>query len=60
MADAVGAIIGIVLMVGFISAIAGKLGDIPLWIVSLIAIAMMLWAFWQDAFAPLFRRTRRD
>lgn len=60
MADAVAAVIGMILMIGFVSAIAGKLGDVPLWIVTLSAIALMVIAFWQDAFAPLFRRTRRD
>jgi hypothetical protein len=60
MADAVSAIIASVLMIAFVSAIAAKLGETALWVVSLLAIGLMLVAFWQDAFVPLFRRSRRD
>ena len=60
MADAVCAMIGMVLMIGFLSAIAGKLGETSLWIVSIIGIVLMAIAFWQDAFAPLLRRPRRN
>ena len=60
MTDAISAIIGIVLMAGFVGAIANKLGEVSLWIICLIAVAMMIFAFWQDAFAPLFRRSRQD
>jgi hypothetical protein len=55
MADAVSAIIGMVLMIGFVVAIVSKVAEIPLWIVSLLAFVLMAVAFWQDAFAPLLR-----
>ena len=58
MADAISAIIGMVLMIGFVVAIVGKVGEAPLWIVSIVAFVLMAIAFWQDAFAPLFRRLR--
>lgn len=60
MADALSAIIGMALMIAFLSAIAGKLAETPLWIVSILAIVLMAIAFWQDAFAPLFRGSRRN
>lgn len=60
MADAISAVIGIALMVAFLSAIAVKLGELSLWLVCLLAIVLMLAAFWQDAFAPLLRRSRRN
>jgi len=60
MADAVSAIIGMALMIAFLSAIAGKLAELPLWIVVIFAIVLMFVAFWQDAFAPLFRRSPRN
>lgn len=60
MADAVSAIIGMALMIAFLSAIAVKLAETPLWIVSISAIVLMAVAFWQDAFAPLIRRSRRN
>ena len=60
MADAISAVVGIVLMIAFLSAIAAKLGEISLWVVCLFAIVLMIVAFWQDAFAPLFRRSGRN
>ena len=60
MADALSAIIGMAMMIAFLSAIASKLGETPLWIVAILTIVMMIFAFWQDAFAPLFRRSRRN
>ncbi len=58
MVDAICAVIGMALMIAFLSAIAVKLGELPLWIVSIFAIVLMAIAFWHDAFAPLFRRSR--
>ncbi|MCL4766498.1 MAG: hypothetical protein KJZ80_09725 [Hyphomicrobiaceae bacterium] len=58
MADAISAIVGMALMVAFLSAIAVKLAETPLWIVSILGIVLMAIAFWQDAFVPLFRRHR--
>ncbi|HEX7072428.1 MAG TPA: hypothetical protein VF226_00145 [Hyphomicrobiaceae bacterium] len=58
MADAVSAIIGMVLMIGFVVAIVVTVAEIPLWIVSILAFILMAIAFWQDAFAPLLRGPR--
>lgn len=58
MADAVSAIIGMVLMIGFVVAIVTTVAEIPLWIVSIFAFILMGFAFWQDAFAPLLRRSQ--
>jgi len=60
MADAVAAVIGSVLMIAFLSAIASKLAETSLWVVCLLAIGLMIWAFWKDEFAPLFRHSRRN
>lgn len=60
MVDAISGIIGMALMIAFLSAIALKLAELPLWVVSLFAIALMAVAFWQDSFAPLFRRSRES
>lgn len=59
MADAVSAIIGMVLMITFVVAIVAKVAEVPLWIVSIFAFVLMAFAFWQDAFAPLLRRSQR-
>jgi len=60
MADAIAAIIGMALMIAFVVAIVGKVGEVPLWVVSILAFVLMAVAFWQDAFAPLFRRSRNN
>ena len=60
MADAISAIVGTVLMIAFVVAIVGKVGETPLWIVSILAFVLMIVAFWQDAFAPLLRRSRNN
>lgn len=60
MADAISAIVGMALMIAFVVAIVGKVGETPLWIVSILAFVLMLVAFWQDAFAPLLRRSRNN
>ncbi len=56
MADAVTAAIGAVILIGYIALIAAKLSTVPLWIVSLIGLSLMLWAFWVDDWKPLFKR----
>jgi hypothetical protein len=56
MVDAVTAAIGSILMIGYLWLIMAKLNELPLWIVGVIGIALMLWAFWKDAFAPLLQR----
>ena len=60
MADAISAIVGMALMIAFLLAIAIKLAETSLWIVCIAAMVLMAVAFWQDAFAPLFRGTRRN
>ncbi|MGE0261011.1 MAG: hypothetical protein AB7T18_19910 [Alphaproteobacteria bacterium] len=59
MADAITALIGAIIMIGYILLIAGKLAAMPLWICSLTGLALMLWAFWGDDWKPLFARTRK-
>jgi putative flippase GtrA len=59
MADAVTAAIGALIMCGYMWLIAAKLNALPLWIAVLIGLALMLWAFWQDDWRPLFKRDQR-
>jgi putative flippase GtrA len=56
MADAVTAAIGAVIMIGYMWLIADKLNELPLWIVTIIGIACMVWAFWGDDWKPVLRR----
>lgn len=56
MADAVTALIGAVIMLGYMLLIAAKLAAPPLWIVTIIWLVLMAWAFWQDDWRPLFKR----
>jgi hypothetical protein len=56
MADAVTALIGAIIMIGYMVLIAGKLATLPLWIVTLVGLGLMLAAFWIDDWKPLFRR----
>lgn len=58
MADAITALIGAIIMIGYILLIAAKLAAPPLWIVALIGLALMLWAFWIDDWKPVVRRNR--
>jgi hypothetical protein len=59
MADAIAALIGAVIMIGYMLLIAAKLAAPPLWIVTLIGLALMLWAFWGDDWKPLFAREKK-
>ncbi|MFH1345279.1 MAG: hypothetical protein ABIL01_29350 [Pseudomonadota bacterium] len=59
MADAITALIGAIIMIGYILLIAAKLSAPPLWIVSVIGLALMLWAFWWDDWRPVFKRERK-
>jgi hypothetical protein len=59
MADAVTAFIGAVIMIGYMLVIAAKLAAPPLWICTLIGLALMLWGFWGDDWKPLFKRNRQ-
>jgi hypothetical protein len=55
MSDTLTGLLGAVLMIAFLSAIALKLGEVALWLVCLAGIALMLWALWTDALGPLVR-----
>ncbi len=59
MADAFAALVGAIIMVGYILLIAAKLAAPPLWVVSIIGLALMLWAFWGDDWKPLFARAKK-
>lgn len=56
MADAVTALIGAIIMIGYIFLIAAKLAALPLTICCLIGLALMLWGFWGDDWKPIFKR----
>lgn len=60
MADFVTGLIGVVLMLAYILFIAVKLNELALWLVCLVGFALMLWAFWTDAGAPLLGRGPRE
>lgn len=59
MADAVAALIGAIIMIGYMVLIAAKLAAPPLWIVTIIGLILMLWAFWGDDWKPLFKRDQK-
>jgi uncharacterized membrane protein len=59
MADAITAVIGAVLVSTFVLLIAVKLNEFPLWVVVLTGLALMLAAFWIDAWRPLFKRAEK-
>jgi hypothetical protein len=56
MADVITGLIGAVIMIGFVSLIAAKLNELPLWIVCIAGIVLMLWAVATDTILPLFGR----
>lgn len=60
MSDAVTGFIGAALMITFLLLIAVKLNELPLWIVVLVGIVLMAWAFWTDALAPVLGRESRS
>ena len=59
MADAITALIGAIIMIGYIVLIAAKLAAPPLWVCALIGLALMLWGFWGDDWQPLFKRPKK-
>lgn len=59
MADAVTALIGAIVMIGYICLIALKLASPPLWICCLIGLALMLWGFWGDDWKPMLGRSKK-
>jgi uncharacterized membrane protein len=56
MADAVTALIGAIIMIGYMLLIAGKLATLPLWIVTIVGLVLMATAFWQDDWKPIVMR----
>jgi CDP-diglyceride synthetase len=56
MEDIVTGIIGMVVMLVFLSFVLVKVSDIAFWIVCAGAVAAMLYAFWGDAMRPMFQR----
>lgn len=59
MANAVTALIGAVIMVGYIVLIAAKLAAPPLWICCVVGLALMLWGFWVDDWKPILNRSNK-
>jgi hypothetical protein len=56
MSDALTGFLGAALMIAFLVLIAIKLNELALWIVVVIGIALMLWAYWTDALGPILGR----
>ena len=59
MADAVTALIGAIIMAGYILLIAAKLAAPPLWLFSLIGLGMMLWSFLLYDWLPVFKPVQK-
>lgn len=59
MADAVTALIGAIIMIGYMLLIAIKLAAFPLWICVLVGLALMVWGFWWDDWQPVFKRDQK-
>jgi hypothetical protein len=59
MADAVTALIGAIIMIGYIFLIAAKLAALPLWICAVVGLALMLWGFWWDDWQPVLMRSKK-
>ena len=59
MADAVTALIGAIIMIGYMFLIAAKLAAPPLWICVLIGLALMLWGFWWDDWKPIVKPDKK-
>jgi UDP-N-acetylmuramyl pentapeptide phosphotransferase/UDP-N-acetylglucosamine-1-phosphate transferase len=59
MADAVTALIGAIIMIGYLFLIAAKLAAPPLWICVLVGIVLMVCGFWIDDWKPIFQRDKK-
>ena len=59
MADAVTALIGAIIMIGYLFLIAVKLAALPLWICVLIGLVLMVCGFWIDDWQPIFQRDKK-
>ena len=60
MADAVTALIGAIIMIGYMLLIAAKLAAPPLWIVIIVGLVLMVVAFWYDDWKPVLQRRSDD
>ncbi len=58
MADAITALIGAIIMIGYMLLIAAKLAALPLWICTAIGLALMLGGFWGDDLKPILQRSK--
>lgn len=59
MADAITALIGAIIMIGYMMLLVAKLAAPPFTLVCLIGLALMLWAFWQDDWRPIIIRPKK-
>jgi CDP-diglyceride synthetase len=59
MADAITGAIGAIIMIAYMWLIVDKLNELPLWIVTIIGLVLMLWAFWGDDWKPIFKRNSK-
>jgi hypothetical protein len=59
MADAITALIGAIILIGYMLLIAAKLAELPLWICTTIGLALMLWGFWGDDWQPILQRSKK-
>jgi UDP-N-acetylmuramyl pentapeptide phosphotransferase/UDP-N-acetylglucosamine-1-phosphate transferase len=59
MADAVTALIGAIIMIGYLFLIAAKLAALPLWICVLVGLVLMVCGFWIDDWQPIFQRDKK-
>ena len=59
MADAVTALIGAIIMIGYMCLIAAKLDALPLWICVLVGLGLMVWGFWWDDWKPVLRPEKK-
>jgi hypothetical protein len=58
MAEAITALVGAVIMIGYVLLIAARLATAPLLICTAIGVALMLWGFWGDAWRPILARLK--
>jgi len=59
MADAVTALVGAIIMIGYMFLIAAKLATLPLWICVLTGLVLMLWGFWWDDWEPVIKPAKK-
>jgi hypothetical protein len=59
MAYAITALIGALMMIGYVFLIAAKLAALPLWICTMIGVALVLCAFCGDDWQPTVKRFKK-